>query len=280
MDMPLDFIANAFPSISGIVLLKRGGQKSVYSAVHRDFGNVALKLIPAECADERILREIQTGHERCFVNVPKIFFDGTIKIHDQDFVYIIEQFIDGDDLRVLRQKGYHFSFNDILIMLETILKTLVDLEKAHIVHRDIKPDNIIRDTAGNYWLIDFGIARELDLVSLTATSDCLGPHTLGYASPEQLLNQKRLIDSRSDLFSLGLVVYELFTGINPFTNNANGIMDILSRTQTLILDPLKIKEDKNGELSAFIHTLLQKSPLWRPPTARIAYDWFMQLKTR
>lgn len=279
MDMPLDFISCAFPCLSNINLLKRGGQKFVYTSVHQDFGKVALKLISADCADARILREIQSGHERCFVNVPKIFLDGRIKIHDFDFVYIIEQFIEGSDLRVLLQKGVLFSFNDILIMLESILDTLVDLENAHIVHRDIKLDNIVRDVTGRFWLIDFGIARDLDMVSLTATTDNLGPHTPGYASPEQLLNHKRLIDSRSDLFSLGVVTYELLTGFNPFIKNANGLMDILNRTLALSIEPLQIKEDPNGDFSAFVQTLLQKSPLWRPPTAKVAHDWFMQIKT-
>lgn len=278
MDIPLSYISEAFPTLSDITQLKTGGQKTVYSAIHSQFGKVALKLIPFLHADDRIRREIHTGREKSFSNVPKLFIDGTISIHGTDFVYIVEQFIDGEDLRRLKERDYLFAFNEVMAMLESMLTTLVQLEEEHIVHRDIKLDNIIRDTHGNFWLIDFGIARDLDAISLTDSSACLGPHTLGYASPEQLLNQKKMIDSRSDLFSLGVVTYELLTGINPFLEQSNGFMDVLNKTQTFTPDPLNIQEDKNGKISAFIQTLLQKNPMWRPPTARSAYNWFLEIK--
>lgn len=279
MNIPLNYIFEAFPVLSDITLLKMGGQKIVYSAIHDQFGKIALKLIPLLHADDRIRREIHTGREKSFSNVPRLFIDGTISIHGADFVYIVEQFIEGEDLRRLKERAYFFSFNEVMSMLESMLTTLVQLEEEHIVHRDIKLDNIIRDIHGNFWLIDFGIARDLDAVSLTDSSACLGPHTLGYASPEQLLNQKKMIDSRSDLFSLGVVTYELLTGINPFLEQSTGVMDVLNKTQTFTPDPLKIQEDKTGRISVFIQTLLQKSPMWRPPTARSAHDWFLEIKS-
>ena len=141
MKIPSNLVSEAFSSITNVLALKAGGQKSVYSAFHADWGKVALKLIPLEQADERIQREIQTGKGKNFSHVPIIYESGNKKIGEFDFVYIIEQFIEGKDLRALQVEGYIFCFEDVMILLETMLNTLVDLEAAHIVHRDIKLDN-------------------------------------------------------------------------------------------------------------------------------------------
>lgn len=280
LKIPLDFIVKSFPELTNVQELKTGGQKIVFSANHAAWGDVAVKLIPPEHVNERIFREIKTGKVHCFCNVPRIYDSNKVIIFKNEFLFIIEQFIEGKDLRSLKMLNYQFSFQEVVDLLEALLQTLVELEKAHIVHRDIKLDNIIYEKKQTFWLIDFGIARELDLVSLTATSQNFGPHSLGYASPEQLRNQKNMIDSRSDLFSLGVVAYELLSGENPFIVGASGIIDIIQKTEIFQVPSLCVPEDTNGELSTFLHTLMQKSPLWRPPTAEAAYKWFKEIRPK
>ena len=277
MKIPLTVIENVFPDFSRVQELKKGGQKIVYTAQHQQWGRVVIKLIPPEQFNERISREIDTGKKYKFPHVPQLYDSGTITILENSFAFIIEQFIEGKDLRFLKSANYHFPLSEVMKLMDSLLLTLLELEKKHIVHRDIKLDNILYDSSGNFWLIDFGIARDLDLISLTATAQSFGPHSLGYASPEQLRNQKNKIDSRSDLFSLGVVVYELLSGENPFIKDASGIVDIIQKTETLEPPPLIIPGDKNGAFSIFLKTLMQKSPVWRPPTVESAYKWFKEV---
>ena len=272
--IPIDVIASAFPGFSDIQELKTGGQKIVYSAQQHKWGRVVIKLIPPEQINDRISREIQTGQKYNFPHVPHLYDSGEITLFENKFLFIIEQFIDGKDLRYFKNNHYHFSLCEIIELMDSLFITLIELEKVHIVHRDIKLDNILYDKSHKFWLIDFGIARDLDLSSLTATSQSLGPHSLGYASPEQLRNQKKKIDSRSDLFSLGVVVYELLSGENPFIKDATGVIDVINRTETLEPTTLKIAGDKDDAFSIFIQTLMKKNPLWRPPTVESAYKWF------
>lgn len=130
------------------------------------------------------------------------------------------------------------------------------------------------DNNNCFWLLDFGIARHLDLTSITATEEHFGPHTLGYAAPEQYRNLKPQIDSRADLFSLGVVAYEAISGVNPFTGEATSHLDVIRRIESTVPDRLEIQEDPSGEIAAFISLLIEKYSSRRPKTAKIALEWF------
>ena len=266
-----------FQAMTEIKELKIGGQKAVYTANHKIFGAVVLKLIPDDTQDQRILREIEIVRLNKFPNVPVIYEVGKIETSIGNFLHIIEQRIFGEDLRSLIELQGKLSFPVVIKFLESLLATVVELEKKNIVHRDIKPDNILYETEKCFWLIDFGIARDMDKVSLTATNAHFGPFSAGYAPPEQFQNMKRLIDSRADLFAIGVTAYEMLHGKNPFLTGARGAIDVLMRTATLVEDPLKITEDTHNELSAFIKTLMQKNPTFRPPSAAMALLWFREI---
>jgi len=275
--LPTSKIAARFPTLSDLCELKKGGQKVVYSAKHTQHGAVVLKVIPDTGANNRVLREIEIVRQHRFPNVPEVHDACVVEAGNQKYLCIIEQRIDGADLRTLLTLQGRLRLADVLRCMDTILATVTELEKASIVHRDIKPDNILLDRQGHFWLIDFGIARDILNVSLTATSDHFGPYTAGYAPPEQFQNMKRLIDSRTDLFSIGVTAYELLHGKNPFHANANSVIDVLMKTATVTEDPLTIAGDDSGELSAFIRTLMQKNPSFRPPSAAVALTWFREI---
>lgn len=275
----VDFLHSHFKNLRDIRELKTGGQKIVYDAFHKTFNDVVLKIVINAGGEARILREIAIVKENNFPNVPVIFEYGEIEINNKSVIYIIEQKITGIDLRNKLQSQHEFELLDVLRFIDSLLNTVVKLEEQGIVHRDIKPDNILCDDHGEFWLIDFGIARDLNDVSLTATNANFGPHSPGYAAPEQFRNMKRQIDSRADLFSIGVVAYEMLNGENPFIKGARGVIDVLLKSETLVEDPLVIAGDIHGDLSGFIQTLMQKNHTYRPPSAKIAQAWFKEVST-
>jgi len=277
VQISIEQIKSEFLSLNSIKELKTGGQKAVYKAKHSEFDDIVLKIVTHNGNDPRILREIEIIQENFFPNVPQLYESGTIELEENSYIYIYEQLVSGSDLRTVMELKEKFSLSEVLTFLHSLLETVVALETKSIVHRDIKPDNILFDNQNKYWLIDFGIARDLNDVSLTATSANFGPHSAGYAPPEQYRNFKRLIDSRADLFSIGVVAYEMLHGFNPFTQGANSVIDVYLKTETLIENPLAIPGDTNNELSAFIQTLMQKNHTYRPPSAAMAFTWFSEI---
>lgn len=114
-------------------------------------------------------------------------------------------------------KGLLLIYNTNAVLLIHKFKSCIfTLRDKNIVHRDLKPENIIIRPSGIPCIIDLGIARFIDLESLTKTISPIGPCTPPYAAPEQLTNNKSSIDPRTDFFGLGIIALELFLGIHPF----------------------------------------------------------------
>lgn len=203
-----EMCAKEFEKVS---LLARGGQKVVFEAKHKKFGDCVIKLY-FQLNDPRSLREIQIEKNLNLSMVPKIYDTGTVEYENVETLYITEEKISGLELRKLLNQGMRFSLKDAVCFLEQGLNFIASIEEQGIVHRDIKPENIIRTDEGKIFFLDFGIARIIGADSLTRTEALMGPHTPGYAAPEQFNNLKKEIDSRADIFSLGVVTYECITG--------------------------------------------------------------------
>jgi serine/threonine-protein kinase len=138
-----------------------------------------------------------------------------------------------------------------------------------IVHRDLKPDNIIVRPDGTPVIIDLGIVREQGSAGVTGTYWNIGPCTPGYASPEQLRNEKRAIDFRSDQFALGVIAYELLSGVNPFRRAATDPVDVvIHRTLNEAANPLATLGCASPGLSALIDAMIAKEAYRRPRTIR------------
>ena len=272
-----DDVQRQFADLSGIRFLKAGGQKSVYAAVHATHGDVVLKLIDSRPGDERILREIEIVRQNSFPHVPRILDSGHCTVQSADQLFLVEQRIEGDDLRTLLQRNGKLPFAQVVRCLSQLLETIESLEAARIVHRDIKPENILLDRTGDFWLLDFGIARDLENVSLTATSSKFGPFTVGYAPPEQMFNMKSMEDSRCDLFALGVTAYELFSGRHPFADQARSVVEVITRVSTVSEPMLTLADDPLGEITGFVRTLMQKVQSLRPPDAKSARAWFLNI---
>ena len=260
-----------------IELMARGGQKIVFDGVHNSYGETVIKLY-FQLNDPRSLREIQIERDLNLSMVPKIYETGTIEYEGTETLYIIEQKVKGTELRKVLESGKRFSLEEAVTFLEQGLEFIACIENKGIVHRDIKPENIIRADDGRIFFLDFGIARILGADSLTRTGAMMGPHTPGYAAPEQFNNLKREIDSRADIFSLGVVTYECITGKNPFREGSINALEVLQKTETITPVQYSIKGDTQSQFMALLGAMMGKYPSRRPRTAKQAIDWLKVAK--
>lgn len=260
-----------------IELMARGGQKIVFDGVHNSYGETVIKLY-FQLNDPRSLREIQIERDLNLSMVPKIYETGTIEYEGTETLYIIEQKVKGTELRKVLESGKRFSLEEAVTFLEQGLEFIACIENKGIVHRDIKPENIIRADDGRIFFLDFGIARILGADSLTRTGAMMGPHTPGYAAPEQFNNLKKEIDSRADIFSLGVVTYECITGKNPFRESSINALEVLQKTETITPVQYSIKGDTQSQFMALLGAMMGKYPSRRPRTAKQAIDWLKVAK--
>ena len=260
-----------------IELMARGGQKIVFDGVHNSYGETVIKLY-FQLNDPRSLREIQIERDLNLSMVPKIYETGTIEYEGTETLYIIEQKVKGTELRKVLESGKRFSLEEAVTFLEQGLEFIACIENKGIVHRDIKPENIIRADDGRIFFLDFGIARILGADSLKRTGAMMGPHTPGYAAPEQFNNLKKEIDSRADIFSLGVVTYECITGKNPFREGSINALEVLQKTETITPVQYSIKGDTQSQFMALLGAMMGKYPSRRPRTAKQAIDWLKVAK--
>lgn len=272
----MDTFENFCRAYDDVELLARGGQKNVFRATSTHYGPVVIKLFFQE--DSRSLREIEIGQQYQIDAMPTIFESGQVTYEGVPTLYIVEQRIEGRDLRDILLSGHKFSLNEAVDFLNQCLCFLQRLETCGIVHRDIKPENIIITPDRTVYFLDFGIARVLAMPSLTKTEAVLGPHTPGYAAPEQFNNVKKEIDSRADIFSVGVVTYECITGVNPFRNEAQNVLDVLNRTETITPISYQIPGDNQKLFMALLSSMMGKYPSRRPKNASQALDWLNAAK--
>ena len=273
------WLAQQFPHLISLTPLVQGGQKSVYTATHPSDGSVVLKIIHPSQDPERVRREILAVQKASCPRVPKILETGILRTNVGDVIWVREQRIAGDSLRSVIQHG-PLGKEDLLRLAIHVLEALADAEKVQIVHRDVKPENIIRGTNGDFWLLDFGVARHLDLTSLTGSHSPFGVGTAGYAPPEQFRNRKRDIDARADLFALGVTLYECATGANPFRTGARDDLEVLRNVERMALPPLRLSFDPSGDISSLVSAITQKRPDHRPPSVSETVEWVSEICKR
>lgn len=214
---PVEEMARLFPQLEIIGLIGQGGMGAVYKARQPALDRfVALKVLPPSMANdpgfaERFNREARTLAR---LNHPNI-----VAVHDfgqaGTLNYLLMEYVDGSNLRAIEQAGA-LSAEQALVIVPQICEALQFAHNEGIVHRDIKPENLLLDKKGRLKITDFGIAKILGVpagnASLTGDRDVLGtPH---YMAPEQL-ERPLTVDHRADIYSLGVVFYEMLTGELP-----------------------------------------------------------------
>jgi serine/threonine protein kinase len=210
-------IARHFPQLEIIELLGSGGMGAVYKARQREIDRlVALKILPSEAVGdpgfaERFTREARALARLSHPNIVGLYHFG----HVNGLHYFIMEYVDGLNLRQLEQAG-KLSPREALQIIPQICEALQFAHDEGIVHRDIKPENVLLDKKGRVKIADFGLARilghEPEDFRLTRARDVMGtPH---YMAPEQV-EKPQSVDHRADIYSLGVVFYEMLTGELP-----------------------------------------------------------------
>jgi serine/threonine protein kinase/Tfp pilus assembly protein PilF len=209
-------------------LLGEGGMGAVYKAQDRELNRpVALKLIRPELAANpsivaRFKQELLLSQQVTHKNVIRIYDLG-----DSDGVkFITMEFVEGQDLRELIVKKKKFSPDEAVEIVKQVCRALEAAHGVGVIHRDLKPQNIMRDKTGRILVMDFGMARTVEGDGMTQTGALVG--TMEYMSPEQALGKD--LDQRSDLFAVGLILYELLTGKMPFKAES-ALASLIKRNQ-------------------------------------------------
>ena len=247
----------------------RGGMGVVYRARdERLQRRVAIKVLPPELAfqqdiRERFTREAQTAARLSHPHIVPIHSVG----EGQGLVYFVMGYVDGESVAARIRRRGNLSVDEARrIMMETA-DALSAAHAMSVIHRDIKPDNILLEgTRGRVMVTDFGIAKALSATSgatLTGIGVAIG--TPAFMSPEQAAGE-RDIDGRSDLYSLGVVTYQMLTGALPF--NAPSVAGILMKQITEPAPDLRIKRpDTPEDLAQAVGRCLEKDPESRWATA-------------
>lgn len=188
--------------------------------VKRRHDDLALKLIIRGDDRARIDREIAALMICDHPNICRLLTSGSIDDGDSSIIYLIEEYLSGGTLSDCLASGC-LPCTTVRLLGVKLTEAISHLADHRITHRDIKPDNIMFRDDGSPVLVDLGIARHLESSSLTKTFLMQGPGTPLYASPEQLVNDKHLIDWRSDQFSLGITLSYAAFGIHPYSEGSS-----------------------------------------------------------
>lgn len=225
-------VAKAWCQQNGFSLEGRAGHgtyKETFRVRDREGQLIALKVYKVDPANERSRREIEAMQRCNHPNISGVGSVGTYEHAGRSFGYVTETFIEGGTLTE-RMASSLLGRAEVLALGGRLISALLHLKDLALVHRDIKPDNImLRDgKAETPILVDLGIVRDLNAASLTQTHFQMGPGTPLYSSPEQLTNQKEMIGWQSDQFSLGIVLTVCHLGIHPFDTTESNWQKLLS----------------------------------------------------
>jgi tRNA A-37 threonylcarbamoyl transferase component Bud32 len=226
-----------------------GGMSTVYRALDETLQRrVAIKLMNREVARdsdqlERFRREARAVAQLSHPHIVGVIDAG----EDEGRPYIVFEYVEGETLKERIRRQGRLPIPEAVAYAIEIARALGAAHARHIVHRDVKPQNVLIDEEGSAKVTDFGIARTLDEEGLTADGRVLG--TTDYVSPEQALGQH--VTGQSDLYSLGIVLYEMITGEVPFTGE-NQVAVAMKHVREQLPDV----QAKRGEVSAALASVI------------------------
>ena len=256
-------IAAEFPSLEILEVVGRGGMGVVYKARQRGLDRlVALKILPPECSSDPTFAE---RFEREARVLARLDHPNIVRVHDagqsSGRYWLLMEFIDGLNLRLLVTERT-VEPRESLAIVTQICDALQFAHDAGVVHRDIKPENILVDRRGKVKIADFGLAkllqREVGGVTLTRSDQAMG--TLHYMAPEQIRHPLE-VDHRADIYSLGVVFYELLTGELPVGNfplpsDQDGVD---SRLDEVVLKSLEREPERRYQRAGEVRTDVQRA---------------------
>ncbi|MBI2805641.1 MAG: serine/threonine protein kinase [Planctomycetes bacterium] len=257
--------------------LGRGGMGRVYLAQEELTGKqAALKVLAANLAQEigflqRFQREIETLGRLDHPHIVRFFEAGC----EEGLYFYAMEYVEGMSLEQIIEEQGRLPWRDVLDIALQVTPALRHVHDHGVIHRDIKPSNLLLDRDGKIKLTDFGIAKVFASSHLTATGGIVG--TAEYISPEQAAG--KVVGKRSDLYSLGCVLYALLTGRTPFSGNS--YVELLHKHRYGQFDaPRKFVPDLPPELDELVSQMLEKDPDKRPPDALVVYKQMASIRAK
>ena len=235
--------------------LGRGGMGTVYKVFDKKIEeDVAIKVLKPEIANEintiaRFSNELKLARKITNKNVCKMF---DLNEHEGQH-FITMEYVPGEDLKSFIKRSGQVSIGKALSIGKQICLGLTEAHRLGVVHRDLKPSNIMIDKEGNAKIMDFGIARSTEAKGITEAGVIMG--TPEYMSPEQVEGDE--VDTRSDIYSLGVILYELVTGNAPFKGKTPISIAFKHKTDTP-QEPSEFNIQVNEALSRMILKCLEK----------------------
>ena len=236
-----------------------GGMAIVYKAkCHLLNRYVAIKILRNEFLEDedfirKFKRESQAAASLSHPNIMNIYDVGVEEMDNKQIHYIVMEYIQGKTLKELIRERGKLSYDEVIEYSIQIAEALRHAHNNHIVHRDIKPQNIMINQENRIKVTDFGIARAASSSTLTTTSNVLG--SVHYFSPEQA--RGGYTDEKSDIYSLGIVMYEMVTGRLPY-DGESPISIALKHVQEAIVPPSELDNSIPRGLNAIIMKCVQK----------------------
>ena len=235
--------------------LGKGGMGIVYKVLDKELGeNVALKLLKPEIASddqiiERFRNELKFARKITHKYVCRMFHLGKY----EDAPYITMEYVSGEDLKSTLRRVGHLSTGKAVYIAKQVLEGLTEAHKLGVVHRDLKPQNIMIDKKGHAHIMDFGISRSLKTKGVTTTGMMIG--TPDYMSPEQVDGLE--VDPRSDIYAMGVILYEMLIGDVPFEGKTPISIALKHKTE-IPREPKEFNPQIPDELNQLVMKCLEK----------------------
>ncbi|MBQ7502755.1 serine/threonine protein kinase [bacterium] len=220
------------------VVLGIGGMGVVYKATDLNLDrSVAIKILPSgvNLKEKLVKRFLREGEIMAHLNVPE-----AVKIYDvgsSPVNYIVMELLSGVDLETILQERL-FTPKEAVQVISGLAKALYKIHEAGVIHRDLKPSNILLDSRGRWRILDFGISKLMDAeLTLTRPGSVMG--TPDYMAPEQIDDKVGPIDARTDIYALGIMMYEMITGNVPFKET--GFINVLK--EIVFGNPISLRKE-------------------------------------
>lgn len=246
-----------------------GGMAVVYKAYDRLIDReVAIKVLKDEFVSNSLFRKRFTNESRAIAMLSHANIVDVYDVNlDGDFQYIVMEFVDGITLKQYIDKKKDLSWSEALFFTSQILNALSHAHERGIIHRDIKPHNIMLLSDGTIKVADFGIARVSKFDTVTMTEKAIG--SVHYISPEQASGGK--IDEKSDIYSVGVLLYEMITGVLPFEGDTP-VTVALMQVQATPKKPTDVKASVPIGLEEITLKAMSKNPEKRYQSAQEMLD--------
>ncbi len=250
-------------------LLGQGGMATIYRATDTQLGReVAVKLLRPEYLKDpdfssRFRQEAQSAASLSHTNVVTVYDYG----EDPSGPFIVMEYVDGEDLATILRRNGSLPPAQVARIGASVARALQAAHDRGLVHRDVKPGNVLIGRDGRIKVVDFGIARAIAEAHVTLPGTTLG--SVHYFSPEQARGETAT--TASDIFSLGIVLYELLTGERPWVGDSAASV-ALARLTGPVPDPAKVRPSIPADIAAIVRTALASAPDDRFPSAGAMAD--------